>query len=221
MSVLLFTRNCDETRAMFFIASMPHNQNLIYGNEAHFLVAVLQMKYTVFYLYHSAAKARGSATKNIQSLADHFGQQFLHHYCPNVCSIARSRWLLFMKLSPMLVKIDLKSDSSKLLSFPRSSRKETIDECWQIDLLTTNRVPSDNGISPMRGPISGRLQTQELLLLGPVSLYGLCPTNLSGEPARHRSLPAVATSKALSHGHPRSGVAQHSGPRQLGARLAD
>src|SRR5258705_9905137 len=76
-----------------------------------------------------------------------------------------------MKLSPMLVKIDLKSVSSKLLSFPRFSRKETVDECWQIDLLTTNRIPSRPRISPMRGPLSGRLQTPELLLLGPVSLY--------------------------------------------------
>src|SRR5258705_10032694 len=125
-----------------------------------------------------------------------------------------------MKLSPMLVKIDLKSVSSKLLSFPRFSRKETVDECWQIDLLTTNRIPSCTRISPMRDPLSGRLQTPELLLLGPVSLYGLRPTNLSRELARHRSLPTISTSEALSHGHPWSSVAQHSGPRQLGARLA-
>src|SRR3954454_8145619 len=99
----------------------------------------------------------------------------------------------------MLLKIDLKSDSGKLLSWPRPSRRETADECWQIDLLTINRVPSDSGVSPMCGPLSGRLQTQELLLLGPVSLYGLRPTNLSREPARHRSVPSFATSKALSH----------------------
>src|ERR1700687_2145019 len=79
MSVLLFlTWNCHETRSMFFIASIPNDHDLLYGNETHFVVAVLQVKYAFFYLHHFAAKARGAATKNIYSLADHFGQQFLH-----------------------------------------------------------------------------------------------------------------------------------------------
>jgi hypothetical protein len=120
----------------------------------------------------------------------------------------------------MLGKIDLKSDLGKRSSFRRLSRKETTDECGQIDLLTTNGLSPHTGISTMCCPLSGRLQTQGLLLLGPVSLYGFRPTDLLGELARHRSLPAVATDETLSHGHSWSGRAQHSGPRQLSSRLA-
>ena len=58
---------------MFFISSIPNDHNLVDGNETHFLVAVLQVKYAIFYLHHFTAKARCAATKNIYSLANHFG----------------------------------------------------------------------------------------------------------------------------------------------------
>lgn len=71
----------------------------------------------------------------------------------------------------------------------------------------------------MRPPLSRRLQTQKLLLLGPVSLHGFRATNLSQEPTRHRSLPARTTNQALPSLHSRPSLAQHLGPCELGARL--
>src|SRR5437867_1148832 len=115
--------------------------------------------------------------------------------------------------------IDLNSERVKPM-LPRPLRKERADECWQIDLLTTDGLSSDVRVSPMRRTLSRQLQTPELLLLGPVSVHGLRAANLSREPARHRGLSARESNQALSLGHSRSRFAQHSGQRQLGARLA-
>ena len=43
--------------------------------------------------------------------------------------------------------------------------------------------------------------------MGPVTGDGLRATHLSGEPARHRVLPACSTKQAVSHGVPRQSVA--------------
>src|SRR5712692_69192 len=115
--------------------------------------------------------------------------------------------------------IDLNSKPVKPM-LPRLLRKERTDECWQIDLLTTDGLSSLIRVSPMRRTLPRQLQTQEFLLLGPVSLHGLRAANLSREPARYRSLSARESNQALSPGHSRSRLAQHAGPRQLGARLA-
>src|SRR6266851_4397394 len=104
--------------------------------------------------------------------------------------------------------------NSKLVQpmLPRFSRKGMVDEFRQIDLCTTDGLSSCKSISPVRPTLSRRLQTQKLLLLGPVSLHGFRAANLSRESARHRSLHALTASQALSHGHSRSSVAQHHGP---------
>src|SRR5712692_642173 len=96
------------------------------------------------------------------------------HYCPNVWLVVRCRLLYFRKLSPMYVIIDLNSERVKSM-LPRLLRKELLDECWPIDLFTTNGLSSCSRVSPMRCALQGRLQTQELLLLGPVSLHGFRP----------------------------------------------
>src|SRR5260370_7316269 len=127
--------------------------------------------------------------------------------------------LHFRKLSPMYLVIDLNLDQVKSM-LPRDLRKELLDECWPIDLFTTGGLSSCVRVSPMRCPLQGRLQTQEFLLLGPVSLHGLRPANVSRKLARHRSLSAGQSNKALSHGHSWSRLAQHAGQRQLGTRLA-
>src|SRR5882724_741245 len=119
----------------------------------------------------------------------------------------------------MEVKIDLNSEPAKPM-LPRLQRKEMANECWQIDLLTTDGLSSGTRVSPMRRTLPRRLQAQELLLLGSVSLHGLCPINISRKPARYRSLPASSAKQALSHGHPRSCLAQHPGERKLSSRLA-
>src|ERR1700720_221337 len=115
--------------------------------------------------------------------------------------------------------IDLNSKPVKPM-LPQLLRKELTDECWQIDLLTTDGLSSFIRVSPMRRTVPGQLQTQKLLLLGPIPLHGLRAVNVSRKPARYRSLSARESDQALSSGHSRSGLAQHAGPRQLGARLA-
>src|SRR6266404_1393478 len=122
------------------------------------------------------------------------------HYCPNVWLAARCRSLHFRKLGPMNVVIDLNSARDKAM-LPRLLRKELIDECWPIDLCTTDGLSPCSRVSPMRSPLQRRLQTQELLLLGPVSLHGLCPANVPRKLARHRSLSACQPNQALPHGH--------------------
>src|SRR5712691_7182404 len=124
-----------------------------------------------------------------------------NHYCPNVSLVVRCRLLHFRKLSPMYVVIDLNSERIKSM-LPRCLRKELLDECWPIDLLTTNGLSSCSRVSQVRCALPGRLQTQELLLLGPISLYGLRPANVPRKFARHRSLSAGQPSQALPHGHP-------------------
>src|SRR5258707_1236109 len=112
--------------------------------------------------------------------------------------------------------------NSKLVQpmLPRFSRKGMVDEFRQIDLCTTDGLSSCKSISPVRPTLSRRLQTQKLLLLGPVSLHGFRATNLSRESARYRSLPARATDQTLPSRHSRPGLAQHLSPCELGARLA-
>ena len=50
------------------------------------------------------------------------------------------------------------------------------DERWQIDLFPIGRLFILDTVPRMHRPLPGRLQTQELLLLGPVSL----PTPVDG-----------------------------------------
>src|SRR6266849_1934804 len=141
------------------------------------------------------------------------------HYCPNVSIVVRCRLLHFRKLSPMYLVIDLNLEQVKSM-LPRVLRKELLDECWPIDLFTTGGLSSYVRVPPMRCALQGRLQTQEFLLLGPVSLHGLRPANVPRKLARHRSLSAGQPNQALSHGHSRSRLAQHAGQRQLGTGLA-
>src|ERR1019366_3228850 len=52
----------------------------------------------------------------------------------------------------------------------------------------------------MRGPLPWRLPAEEFFLLGPVSGDGFRSVDLSREPARHRSVPAIDEHQALPHG---------------------
>jgi len=56
-----------------------------------------------------------------------------------------------------------------------------------------------------------QLQDQELLLLGPIPLHGLCPVDVPGKPAGHPGLFAGSTDQAVSPGHPGQGFEEHSG----------
>src|SRR5258705_10059708 len=72
----------------------------------------------------------------------------------------------------------------------------------------------------MRGAPSRRLQSQSVPVLGSVFVHGLCSTNLSREPARHRRLSAGALRSTLPSGLPQPRVSQYTGRCQRSARLA-
>ena len=76
------------------------------------------------------------------------------------------------------------------------------------------RIPS------VRGAVRRRVQGQDLLLLGPVSFHGLCPTHLSRKPAGHRGLSPCSRTEALPHGDTGKGVPEYACKRQPGSGLA-
>ena len=75
--------------------------------------------------------------------------------------------------------------------------------------LSTDRLFSQIRISKMRQTIPRQLQNQNVLLLEPVPLHGLCSTDLSREPAGNRSLPTRRSKQNLSYGDSRSSLPQH------------
>src|ERR1700730_8371699 len=115
--------------------------------------------------------------------------------------------------------IDLNSNPVRPM-LPRLLRTRRADEFWQIDFCTTDGLSSFKKFPALCKTLPGRLQTQELFLLGSVSLHGLRSANLSREFARYRSLFARATDQALPSRSARSSLAQYLGPCELRARLA-
>src|SRR6266851_4616892 len=115
--------------------------------------------------------------------------------------------------------IDLKSKPVQPLH-ARHLQQRRADEFWQIDLCTTDGLSSFQEFSTLCQTLPGRLQTQDIFLLGSVSLHELRAANLSRKSARYRSLPARATHQALPSRHSRPSLAQYLGPCELGTRLA-
>src|ERR1019366_5975682 len=66
--------------------------------------------------------------------------------------------------------------------------------------LPVAELPAGSRISPLRGAVRRRCATARILLLGPVSGDGLCPTDVPGWPSGHRSLSALFGRQALPHG---------------------
>src|SRR5512145_1350314 len=98
--------------------------------------------------------------------------------------------------------------------------KELMDEFRQNNLRSTDGLCALRlRVSLLRRTVSWQLQGQEFFLLGSIFDLGFRPAHLSRESQRYRSVSASNASKALSHGHPHSGVAQHLGQRQSSPRL--
>src|SRR4030095_928449 len=74
-------------------------------------------------------------------------------------------------------------------------------------------------ISTLRSEIRRKSQRSKAVVLEPVSGHGLCPTDLSPQPSRHRSLFAGATFQALSLRFQIPHPTLHPGRRQRAARL--
>src|SRR5450755_9921 len=114
-----------------------------------------------------------------------------------------------MRLRLISVRIDLNSALAQPM-LSQSLREGAANEFWQINLFSTNGLSAFSRISPVRRSLSWRLQAPKLFMLVSISLHGVCATYLQRESARYRGLPACSPIEALSYGHSRSRLAQHS-----------
>src|SRR5271166_5453924 len=77
------------------------------------------------------------------------------------------------------------------------------DEPGQTCLRTADATFAAEHVSPLRRQVRRRAQGQEFFVPRSISVHGLRTADLSGEPARHRSLLAGSDREALSPGHSR------------------
>ncbi len=124
--------------------------------------------------------------------------------------------MLSLKLSTMSCVIDLKSRHHFRSAGTRKRRHEQRTGF----VYATDGSSAPARIPQMRRALRRQSSSSQFLLLGPVSLYGVCPVELPRESARHRGLPAFAAAPTLSPGHSRHRLAQHVGRCQRIPRLA-
>ena len=98
-------------------------------------------------------------------------------------------------------------------------RKEMANEFWFNSVCSTDGVCAGIRVSSLCGSLPRQLQGEELFMLGPISVLGLCSAHLSRKSQRHRGLSAGRRQEALPHGYSWQGLPQHPGSRQRGARL--
>jgi hypothetical protein len=94
------------------------------------------------------------------------------------------------------------------------------DEPRQAGVCAADATSSVEHLPPLRHPLSGRVQSEVLLVPGSVSVHGLRAVDLSGEPSGHRSMPARPALQTLSSRDSRGGGSQYAGQCQCHARLA-
>ena len=94
------------------------------------------------------------------------------------------------------------------------------DALWKADLCAAHGPLAADGVRALCGSVWRQLQGEELQLQGPVPVHGLRTADVSGEPAGHRGVFALADREALPHGYPQSGLAQYAGQCERDARLA-
>jgi len=109
-----------------------------------------------------------------------------------------------------MVVIDLKIFSEEGHT-SASLQKEMADELWSNHVLPIDGLCTYPRFSPMRETLQRQLQDQELLLLGPVPLHGLCPADLPGKPERYTGMSESGTDQAVSPWHPGQGFKEHLG----------
>ena len=84
-----------------------------------------------------------------------------------------------------------------------NTRKEMTHVHWQAGIFTGHGLHAPAHISTLRYPISGKQQRQKFHLSRPISLHGLCSTDLSGESPRYRSMSSSPTTEVVPHGYSR------------------
>lgn len=117
--------------------------------------------------------------------------------------------------------IDLKIFSRICQSPTSIVEKETSHEFRENNLCPVDGLCSGIRIPKMCRSIQRQSQSDQLFLLGPISLHGLRTVYLPGKLTRHTSLPAGNPVQTLSSGHPREGLPQYTGPCQSEQELAD
>src|SRR5579862_549174 len=104
-------------------------------------------------------------------------------------------------------------------SFP-SLGEDGTDESGQNGFCAADGFHSCARVPGLRRALSRQLQGQQFFLLGPISLHGLCSTDLPRKFARYRNLSSRHGRTTVSSGHSRTCCAQHLGRCQRGTELA-
>jgi len=104
-------------------------------------------------------------------------------------------------------------------NFPPNLLRRKEDEFWKDCICSTTSVSTKLRVQQMCYSISRELQGSNLFVLGSVSMYVLCPIDISGKPAGYRNLPELSSSKALSYWFSWSSIQVYSGLCQRNSRL--
>jgi hypothetical protein len=73
---------------------------------------------------------------------------------------------------------------------------------------------------PLSTAVSFQISRQDFFVSRPISLHGLCTTDLSRKPARHRNVFTCPSGQALSLGYTRLCLKEYASGCQRSARLA-
>jgi len=141
-------------------------------------------------------------------------------WCPHV--MWRKLWncLNTMKFNHRMFFFDIDT-MFRMSHTPSSLQKEITHGYWENHLCPAHGLLTRLRISEMCSTLQRPLQGQTLFLLEPISLHGLCSTNLSGKPAGHRGLSPFDSTKTLSYGFSRQRFPQRSGSCQSDQELAN
>jgi len=101
-----------------------------------------------------------------------------------------------------------------------NTRKEMTHVHWQADIFTSHRLHAPAYIPTLCFPLSGEQQCQKFQLPRPISMHGLCSTDISGESPRYRSMSSSTTTETIPYGHSRHRSPIKSCRRQRTERLA-
>ncbi len=101
-----------------------------------------------------------------------------------------------------------------------NTRKEMTNVFWQTNIFTSHGLHAHAHFSPLRSELSGRPQCQKFHMPRSISLYGLCSTDISRKPPRHRSLSSCTATEVVPHGYSRNSSKVESRRRQRTAGLA-
>src|SRR3989338_1423036 len=98
--------------------------------------------------------------------------------------------------------------------------KGALNEHWENRFFSSHGIFALVRIPQMRRTLSWRLQSQKFYLHGSIPVSCLRATDISGKPARYRSVHAFHAEQAISYWYPRPCFAQHVIEREQPEGLA-